>query len=145
MSDDAKRIRWEQATAWPGIGASIVFLIAYSWTILQPRMSHAMYAALVSLLGLMGAATWGYAYRAGLLSPVIDPPLFRYILVNNLITPIVFMVSIPLAYILKAAVGPSASTWAMWLWVLSSVGAAAYGRIGGRIPAAPTAEQQIKD
>ena len=53
MSDDAKRIRWEQATAWPGIGASIVFLIAYSWTILQPRMSHAMYAALVSLLGLI--------------------------------------------------------------------------------------------
>ncbi|WP_348786907.1 ion channel [Leifsonia sp. NPDC080035] len=53
MSDDAKRKRWEQATAWPGIGASVVFLIAYSWTILQPGMPHAVYLALIGVLGLI--------------------------------------------------------------------------------------------
>lgn len=53
MSDDAKRKRWEQVTAWPGIGASVVFLIVYSWTILQPGMPHAVYVVMISVLGLI--------------------------------------------------------------------------------------------
>ncbi|MFF1633674.1 potassium channel family protein [Leifsonia sp. NPDC058248] len=31
------RKRWEDATAWPLIAASVLFLIAYSWGILEPR------------------------------------------------------------------------------------------------------------
>lgn len=56
MADDAKRRRWESATVWPGVVASVVFLIAYSWTVLDPRMGRLLYGTLISLLALIWVA-----------------------------------------------------------------------------------------
>ncbi|MFE4470045.1 potassium channel family protein [Leifsonia sp. NPDC056824] len=53
MADDAKRRRWESATVWPGVVASVVFLVAYSWTVLEPQMGRPLYGVLVSLLALI--------------------------------------------------------------------------------------------
>lgn len=48
--DDAKRLRWERATAWPGIAASALFLIAYSWNILDESQSTAVHVTLLVVL-----------------------------------------------------------------------------------------------
>ncbi|MEY9853758.1 voltage-gated potassium channel [Leifsonia sp. EB41] len=56
MADDAKRRRWESATVWPGVVASVVFLVAYSWTVLDPRMGRLLYGTLISLLALIWVA-----------------------------------------------------------------------------------------
>ncbi|MFP3464512.1 potassium channel family protein [Leifsonia sp. SIMBA_070] len=48
--DDRKRLRWERATAWPGIGASVLFLIAYSWNILDESKSQWLTVTLFSIL-----------------------------------------------------------------------------------------------
>ena len=53
MADDAKRRRWETATVWPGVVASVVFLVAYSWTVLEPQMGRLLYGVLISLLALI--------------------------------------------------------------------------------------------
>jgi uncharacterized membrane protein len=89
----------------------------------------ALYAGVVAILGLLGAATWAYAFRKGLLSAAIDAPLYRHILGNNLVGPIVFVLSIPVAFGLQAA-GVSA-VWAMWFWTLNWVGGIAWGRLHG--------------
>ncbi|KQR52244.1 hypothetical protein ASF88_11845 [Leifsonia sp. Leaf336] len=56
MADDAKRRRWEAATVWPGIVASVAFLVAYSWTVLEPDMPQELYRLLLWLLGLIWLA-----------------------------------------------------------------------------------------
>lgn len=56
MADDAKRRRWEAATVWPGVVASVAFLVAYSWTVLQPGMGRLLYGALIALLALIWVA-----------------------------------------------------------------------------------------
>lgn len=56
MADDAKRRRWEAATVWPGLVASVVFLVVYSWTVLEPKMSDALYHLLVWVLALIWVA-----------------------------------------------------------------------------------------
>lgn len=56
MTDDAKRLRWEAATVWPGIVASVAFLVAYSWTVLQPDMSQGLYQLLIWMLALIWVA-----------------------------------------------------------------------------------------
>jgi uncharacterized membrane protein len=88
-----------------------------------------LYAGVVAILGVLGATTWAYAYRAKLLSPVVDRSLFLYILGNNLVTPLVFGLSIPVAYLLQA-LGASPA-WAMWFWVLNSIGGMAWARLRG--------------
>jgi uncharacterized membrane protein len=88
-----------------------------------------LYAGMVAILGLLGAATWAYAYRAGLLSETIDRQLFLYILGNNLLSPLVFGLSIPLAYVLQA-LGAN-PVWAMWFWVLNSLVGIGWTRLRG--------------
>lgn len=56
MADDAKRRRWEAATVWPGVVASVVFLVAYSWTVLEPDMARPLYGTLIGLLALIWVA-----------------------------------------------------------------------------------------
>ena len=56
MADDAKRRHWEAATVWPGIVASVAFLVAYSWTVLEPDMPQELYRVLLWLLGLIWLA-----------------------------------------------------------------------------------------
>ncbi|MGO4299280.1 potassium channel family protein [Leifsonia sp. RAF41] len=54
--DDSKRLRWERATAWPGIAASVLFLVAYSWNILDESKSPALNAVLIVVL----VAVWAF-------------------------------------------------------------------------------------
>lgn len=102
----------------------------------------ALYAGIVTVIGALGAVNWGYAHRAGLLSPAIDPATYRFILGNNLVAPIVFGLSVVLDYVLVALrLDPS---WAMWFWLLNWVGSVAYGRIAGRRPAAASGAGAVK-
>ncbi|MFF1878002.1 potassium channel family protein [Leifsonia sp. NPDC058230] len=45
--------RWERATIWPLIGASLVFLVCYSWLVLEPRMPRTLNTVLVVVLVLV--------------------------------------------------------------------------------------------
>lgn len=56
--DDAKRLRWERATAWPGIAASALFLVAYSWNILDESQSQTLKIILVCVL----VAVWVFFF-----------------------------------------------------------------------------------
>jgi voltage-gated potassium channel len=56
IANDAKRERWERATGWPAMGASFVFLIAYSWNILDERATAELRRVLVVVL----LAVWAF-------------------------------------------------------------------------------------
>lgn len=56
MADDAKRRRWEAATVWPGIIASVAFLVFYSWTVLDTTLPREAYRVLIGLLALIWLA-----------------------------------------------------------------------------------------
>ncbi|WP_223694764.1 potassium channel family protein [Leifsonia poae] len=45
--------RWERATTWPLIGASFLFLILYSWLVLDPGMPRVLSALLLAVLGIV--------------------------------------------------------------------------------------------
>ena len=47
MADDAKRRRWEAATVWPGIIASVAFLVFYSWTVLDTTLPREAYRSFI--------------------------------------------------------------------------------------------------
>ena len=49
--NDALRLRWESYTAWPGIVASGVFLVVYSWNILQEQQPPGLRLGLLFVLG----------------------------------------------------------------------------------------------
>lgn len=49
-TQDPRLYRWEQATVWPGVAASVAFLIAYSWIVLKPGMPAALSATLLAVL-----------------------------------------------------------------------------------------------
>lgn len=51
MADDAARERWERATAWPAVIASVAFLIAYTWDILDEHPPLGFHILLVVVLG----------------------------------------------------------------------------------------------
>ena len=51
--DDAKRKRWERVTVWPGIAASVAFLIAYSCVVLAPTMPRALAIVLLLVLAVV--------------------------------------------------------------------------------------------
>jgi len=97
-----------------------------------------LYASTVAILGILGAVTWAYAHRAGLLSSTIDRTLYVYILGGNLVAPIVFLLSIPLVYLLQAL--HLDTSWALWFWVLNWVGSIVWNRAYGTrlpVPASP--------
>jgi voltage-gated potassium channel len=50
IADDRARERWERATGWPALIASVVFLVAYSWSILDERPLPALHIGLVIVL-----------------------------------------------------------------------------------------------
>jgi voltage-gated potassium channel len=52
----SRRERWEAVTTWPLIIASFVFLVLYSWIILQPRLYGALHGAFVVILFVIWAA-----------------------------------------------------------------------------------------
>lgn len=54
--DEGRRARWEDATAWPLLAASALFLVAYSWSILQPSRPAWFGALLTAVLFAVWAA-----------------------------------------------------------------------------------------
>src|SRR3954467_13476921 len=65
--DEAKRLRWERATAWPGIAASALFLVAYSWNILDESQSQTLKIILVCVL----VAVWVFFFVACLVRLIL--------------------------------------------------------------------------
>ncbi len=90
-----------------------------------------LYAAQVAVLGYLGAVTWWYAHARGLLSEAVDAPLYRFTLISNLATPIVFTLSIALVLLPDP-------TWVMWSWILAWPISSLVGTLGSRRPAEPT-------
>ncbi len=72
--------------------------------------SVTLYAIQVAMLGILQAALWTYAHHRGFLSPRIDEGVFRYSLVGTLVTPAIFLLTIPVAIFLDPVV-------AMWCWL----------------------------
>lgn len=69
-----------------------------------------LYAAVVGIIGLLQFAIWSYAWRKGFIEREIDESLYRYVSRNQLLTPIVFGASIPLALFVSGQV-------AMYFWL----------------------------
>jgi uncharacterized membrane protein len=67
-----------------------------------------VYAATVAALSVTQLVIWAYAVRAGLTTKDVDAAMFRYIVLSILPAPVVFLLSIPIAF-----VDPSV---AMWSW-----------------------------
>lgn len=67
------------------------------------------YAFIVGLLGVLQWASWEYSYRAGLVDSVVDAGLFRWVRLNQLVVPVVFWLSIPIAILWDGSI-------AMWFW-----------------------------
>lgn len=88
-----------------------------------------LYAFTVGLLGVLQFAIWRYAYAKKLVSPEIDPAMNRYLLVDQLTTPIVFWATIPIAIFWSGEI-------AMFAWFLlfpiGFLGAKLQGRISRR-------------
>jgi hypothetical protein len=70
-----------------------------------------LYAVEVAMLSLLQACVWGYAARRGLLADDVDAGLVRYVLASILVTPAVFLLTIPVALFVDP-------TLAMLGWVL---------------------------
>jgi uncharacterized membrane protein len=58
-----------------------------------------LYAATVASLSIVQLLTWAYAVRTGLLTTDVDAAMFRYVVLNILPSPVVFLVSIPVAFV----------------------------------------------
>lgn len=84
----------------------------------------AVYAAVIAYILLAQLATWVYAYRRGLVSDVVDRGMYWNVVFNLLPTPIVFLLSIPIAYVFGGQVG-------MYSWLSLAV----IGPVAGRLVA----------
>jgi uncharacterized membrane protein len=58
-----------------------------------------LYAATVAGLSIVQLLTWAYAVRARLVSEEVDAAMFRYVALNILPAPTVFLISIPIAFV----------------------------------------------
>jgi hypothetical protein len=84
-----------------------------------------LYAGEVAMLSALQACLWGYAARRRLLADDVDAGLVRYVLANILVTPAVFLATIPVAVLLDPTI-------AMLCWVLLWPAGAVVGRIAAR-------------
>lgn len=84
-----------------------------------------LYAGEVAMLSILQACLWGYAARRRLLADDVDAGLVRYVLANILVTPAVFVLTIPVAVFVDPTV-------AMFSWVLLWPVGAVVGRIAAR-------------
>jgi uncharacterized membrane protein len=74
--------------------------------------SVVLYAATVAIITIVQPAIWVYAYRAKLTDESVDAGYFAWVFRNELSTPIVFLLSIPVAFLWNARA-------AMFFWILS--------------------------
>ena len=59
----------------------------------------AMYATGMAAMGLMSSRLWAYAYRRGLTTPDVTPAFARYLVWRGSLVPVVFLTSVPVAFI----------------------------------------------
>jgi uncharacterized membrane protein len=71
-----------------------------------------LYAAFVSGIGVLMSAMWGYAWRRQLTEPSVDGGVFRFVLIQSLIIPLTFLLSIPIAV-------TAGATAAEYSWLLA--------------------------
>ena len=123
---------------WNFVFLGFVALVPFPTSLLseygpEGRVAVVLYAAEVAILSLLQAVIWAYARRKKLLVDDIDPTLFRYVQRDGLASPIIFVLSIPVAIF-----APDAS-WAMFMWILVWPVSVLVPRIGAkrRIPVAP--------
>lgn len=76
-------------------------------------ISAIVYACLICAIGMVMALLWVYAWQRGLVDSRVDAGVFRRVLVQSLIIPAAFLLSIPVALL----AGPTAAeiTWALAL------------------------------
>jgi uncharacterized membrane protein len=89
-----------------------------------------LYAAAVAGLGLAQLVMWAYAVRNGLVSRDVDASMFLYVVLNILPTPVVFLLSIPIAF-----VSPDAAMYSWFAIIPVSIVAGVLSRRIGRTSA----------
>jgi uncharacterized membrane protein len=85
---------------WNLLFLAFVALTPFPTSILSDEVdpvSVVFYAIVVAMLSLLQAVIWMSAWRRKLLSPEVDAALYRYVLANVLVAPVVFAASIPIA------------------------------------------------
>jgi uncharacterized membrane protein len=80
-----------------------------------------LYAATVATLSLLQLWLWSHAHRHGLMDAAIDDGVYRYVAINLLPVPVVFLVSIPLAFLVPR--------WTTFFWILILPVGAVVGRL----------------
>ncbi|TPX06186.1 DUF1211 domain-containing protein [Schumannella luteola] len=71
-----------------------------------------LYAATVAALNLAQAWIWVHARRRGLMSDSVDAGVYRYVIANLLAMPVIFGLSIAIAFV--------SASWAMYFWILTA-------------------------
>jgi uncharacterized membrane protein len=79
------------------------------------------YASVVAILSLLQFWLWSYSYRKGFLDEKVDLGMYRYVRRNLLVVPVVFLVSIPIAFLFGGI-------WTMYFWILNWPVSAIVGR-----------------
>jgi len=87
-----------------------------------------LYAAFVSAIGLLMSAMWGYAWRRHLIETSVDRGVFQFVLIQSLIIPVTFLISIPIA--VTAGANPAEYSWLLAFLLL--LGLRSLSRAGRR-------------
>ncbi|GAA3618896.1 TMEM175 family protein [Microlunatus ginsengisoli] len=94
-------------------------------------LAVSVYAAAIAALGGSLVLLWCWAWSRGLTSPAVSRELFRYVLVQSTVVPVVFAVSIPIAVL-----GSSLAAELFWLVALPAT------VLVSRVSTAPHATEQ---
>ena len=70
------------------------------------------YASTVAAISLVQMWTWIYAYRHKLTNESVTPEMFAYVVRSQLVAPVVFLLSIPVAFLVGGY-------WPLWFWFLN--------------------------
>ena len=87
-----------------------------------------IYAAVIATSGLLMTSVWVYAWRRGLTAPALERDVFRFMLLQSVAVPIVFLLSIPVAVLF----GPTAGELS---WIAAFPATILAGRLAARRPA----------
>ncbi|CAN5120089.1 hypothetical protein BH09ACT1_BH09ACT1_17210 [soil metagenome] len=71
-----------------------------------------LFAGIVSVLSILQFATWSYSFSKGYLDKKVDLALYRFVRRNMFVSPMIFLVSIPVGFIWGG-------DWAMYFWILN--------------------------
>lgn len=94
-----------------------------------------LYAATVALISLTQFWSWSYAFKRGLTDKVVDLDLYRYSRRNQLVVPVVFLLSIPIAL-----VNPM---WATLFWIVNWPVSIIVGRYESKGPISDLAKSDV--